>query len=419
MLYVEQPVGVGFSYGGPPPHDEKDLAGDFYAFLLNFYSVFTEYQDFQLYMFGESYAGMYTPSMAHYIYRQNKEKHQKFKIPLAGIGVGNGLLDSRVQGPIRIDYAYFHGMIDSYTRDVLKELWDQCINGKKPMKEPFHSFDAPDDCGMLSAIPLAAGRNTLPNLSNGPNVYDVTTWDPYAILLGNNSISRFYNNLAVKEKMHAPLDTFWLGCMPGAGRRRRLVASLLIDDKPISTVPYIAQLLDGGIRVLMYNGDRDMACLAAGTEQLLNSMKWSGSDQWYSTPRGLWAVEDEPAGYAKAYKNLEFVVLYNSGHLAPYNVPVNSLDLLTRFLTNTSFYDYDLPNFGDYVKEKSTKKKYSKMVVLEEEAMVLPNESVNSSTLSLPSHPSVLPVLLAFLVGFGVAYAWQHHGRNSNGYQHI
>jgi len=65
-------------------------------------------------------------------------------------------------------------------------------------------------------------------------------------------------------------------------------------------------------------------------------------------------------------------------------VPVNSLDLLTRFLTNTSFHDYNLDNFGDYVKEKSIKKRYSKMVVLEEEEMVLSNELVNSSTLSLP-----------------------------------
>lgn len=248
LLYVEQPVGVGFSYGGPEPDDEKDLAGDFYAFLQNFYSVFTEYhQDYELFLFGESYAGMYVPLIAHKIYHRNKkaDNHDDdaIIIQLTGIGIGNGLLDARVQGPIHIDYAFFHGMIDTYTRDMLKQLWDQCIDGK-PMREPFHSFNIPDDCGMLMAIPLAAGKNAMPDFPSRPNVYDVTTWDPYAILSGDNSISRFYNNPAVKEKMHAPMDTFWRGCIPGAGRRRlqharNLMTSLLIHNKPISTGTFL------------------------------------------------------------------------------------------------------------------------------------------------------------------------------------
>ena len=411
MLYVEQPVGVGFSHGGPETQDESDVSADFYAFMKNFYQVFTQYQDYQLYIVGESYAGMYVPSIASKIYEENKRSET---IQLAGIGIGNGLLDARVQGPIRIDYAYYHGLIDAYTRDILYELWDQCIR-HEPMSEPFHSFNVPDDCGMLTAIPLAAGRNSdFPNL---PNVYDITTWDPYAVLSGNNSMSLFYNNPVVKEIMHAPPDTFWRGCIPGAGRRRlrdhrNLMASLLINDKPVSTVPYIAELLDGGIRVLMYNGDRDMACNAAGTEQLLNAMKWSGAQEWYSTPRGLWTVGKEPAGYTKSYKNLNFVVVYNSGHLVPYNKPVHSLDLITRFLTNTSFYDYELPNFGQYVEKP-------KVIYKTKSTAMFPGSSLEASlkqsTMSLDGG-SVLPILLAFIVGFGIAYFWQ---RQSGGYQRI
>jgi hypothetical protein len=57
LLYIEQPVGVGFSRGGPVPINEDELSGDVYSWLLNFYQVFTEYQNSQLYIFGESYAG--------------------------------------------------------------------------------------------------------------------------------------------------------------------------------------------------------------------------------------------------------------------------------------------------------------------------------------------------------------------------
>lgn len=96
MLYIEQPIGVGFSSGSPPPQDEHDVARDFHAFLDNFYSTFTLYQNYELYIFGESYAGMYVPAIAHELY-----KNAPSSIPLTGIGIGNGLLDSRVQGAIR------------------------------------------------------------------------------------------------------------------------------------------------------------------------------------------------------------------------------------------------------------------------------------------------------------------------------
>jgi hypothetical protein len=56
-------------------------------------------------------------------------------------------------------------------------------------------------------------------------------------------------------------------------------------------------------------------------------------------------VGDDAAGYSKRHKGLEFVVVYNSGHLVPYNQPVNALDLITRVLKNESFADHKLPSF--------------------------------------------------------------------------
>ena len=83
------------------------------------------------------------------------------------------------------------------------------------------------------------------------NTYDVTTWDSYPVILGgNSSIENFYNDPRVKEKLHAPEDVHWMGCIPGAGRRRlqkgRRSLSLLEHDQPMSTVPYLAEMLDAG-----------------------------------------------------------------------------------------------------------------------------------------------------------------------------
>jgi hypothetical protein len=84
---------------------------------------------------------MYVPSIAHKIFNEMKKfrKIQKenpdfLYIDLAGIAPGNGWVDSRIQGPAVIDYAYFHGMYDMHTRDMLRAEWECCVNGKSNQK---------------------------------------------------------------------------------------------------------------------------------------------------------------------------------------------------------------------------------------------------------------------------------------------
>jgi hypothetical protein len=166
----------------------------------------------------------------------------------------------------------------------------------------------------------------------------------------------------VKEALNAPDDIIWRGCIPGSGRRRlqqehdqRVRQLYLQQDRPISMMPYIAELLDDAkIQVLIYNGDRDLSTCAQGSEMLLNSMEWSGASEWTKAARSLWVVGDDAAGYSKRHKGLEFLVVYNSGHLVPYNQPVNALDLITRVLKKENFADYKLPSFDFGYTAKTT-----------------------------------------------------------------
>jgi hypothetical protein len=121
------------------------------------------------------------------------------------------------------------------------------------------------------------------------------------------------------------------------------------NDRPLSMAPYIGELLDAGIPLLVYNGDRDMTTNMVGTEMVLNTrLEWRGRGEWEDAPRGMWkmglATPDEyAAGWAKELGGLTFVVVYNSGHMVPYNVPGPAYDLLVRFLTSRSFIDVELP----------------------------------------------------------------------------
>lgn len=55
MLYVEQPIGTGFSYGldGYEPQTEVDVARDMYNWLqYSFYKVFPKFRDYKLFVMG-------------------------------------------------------------------------------------------------------------------------------------------------------------------------------------------------------------------------------------------------------------------------------------------------------------------------------------------------------------------------------
>lgn len=146
----------------------------------------------------------------------------------------------------------------------------------------------------------------------------------------------------------------WLECVPGSGRRRQLLQQhrdlILLDEDIPSVVPYIAELVDDAkIDVLLYNGDLDLACSPQSTEMALESMSWSGKDSWMDpkqTPWQQWIVQDQAAGHTKKLGNLQFLVVYNSGHFVPTNQAEHALNMIGRLIDGASFGDQELPQFA-------------------------------------------------------------------------
>ena len=54
LLYVEQPVGTGFSQGIPDAKDENDVAEQLVGFFQQFLSIFSELENKNFYLTGES-----------------------------------------------------------------------------------------------------------------------------------------------------------------------------------------------------------------------------------------------------------------------------------------------------------------------------------------------------------------------------
>lgn len=163
---------------------EDDIADAFYGFLQNILTTFNLANQ-KIYLTGESYAGMYIPSIARGIHRNNKHviaKDEGYRSPklhivnLSGLAIGNGWIDVKVLGGTVIDYAWWHGMIDLQTKRSLQDKWDECLAGKilDRSETPFHPFTTPGECGIWNAVMEASGGNFY---------YEVTTYDTYASLM--------------------------------------------------------------------------------------------------------------------------------------------------------------------------------------------------------------------------------------------
>mmetsp|Transcript_19582 Transcript_19582/g.14288 ORF Transcript_19582/g.14288 Transcript_19582/m.14288 type:complete len:101 (+) Transcript_19582:232-534(+) len=68
IVYIEHPAGTGYSYcenKDTVQYDDMTQSEDLYIALLSFYEKFPTFKLHDLYITGESYAGIYVPYLAY------------------------------------------------------------------------------------------------------------------------------------------------------------------------------------------------------------------------------------------------------------------------------------------------------------------------------------------------------------------
>jgi carboxypeptidase D len=63
VVWIDQPLGVGYTQGEPDIETEDELAVEFIGFWRNFVELFCM-ENWRMYLTGESYAGVYIPYIA-------------------------------------------------------------------------------------------------------------------------------------------------------------------------------------------------------------------------------------------------------------------------------------------------------------------------------------------------------------------
>lgn len=82
----------------------------------------------------------------------------------------------------------------------------------------------------------------------------------------------------------------------------------------------LAPLLDAGIPVLIYSGDKDWICNWKGGQAWINALDWSGQHGFTKQKLESWVtISGTKGGEVQRYKNLSFLRIYDAGHMVPMN----------------------------------------------------------------------------------------------------
>ena len=240
IIFVDQPAGVGFSYGdaSDDDHNEAEVAEDMYHFLHEFYNAHSGLAGRALYIFGESYGGHYAPATAHRVGQS---------LNLKGLAVGNGLTDPLVQYEYYPQMGYDwakqvlgHPVLTEAQYNLMKGLWPTCQ--KKIAKCQQDTSACPSAQSYCNEVMIA------PYEQHGLNPYDIRKQcGSNPLCYDTKNVDKFLNSASVQRKLGVPAGTTWQSC-------NYTVNAEFSADWMKNFQQDVPALLANGTRVLIYAG---------------------------------------------------------------------------------------------------------------------------------------------------------------------
>ncbi|KAJ2147439.1 hypothetical protein IW136_000095 [Coemansia sp. RSA 678] len=328
MLFVDQPIGTGFSYGTPVGNSTA-AANDFVEMLQMFYESFPEYHTSELHVFGESFAGHYVPAIGSAIVDHNAHSTRELQIPLKSIGIGNGEINPQNQ------FKYLSKMACNSTYDPIfsQETCDQMdVDYGFCSRMLDNCFLTNDEtkCGTAANYCFTVLEGMFGYDNPDVNPYDVRAKCEVEPLCYANAgfVGELLNQTWVQETLNARVGSY--------DSCSRNVQELFFTEFDMirSYDGELAKLLDAGVLALVYNGDADWLCNWYGIKSTLEEMKWSGQNEFNCASDESWLVGSEKAGEVKSSNGLTFLKVYNAGHMVPMDQPVNAFSMINQWLAH-------------------------------------------------------------------------------------
>ncbi|OMO77961.1 Peptidase S10, serine carboxypeptidase [Corchorus capsularis] len=377
IIYLDSPVGVGFSYSeniSTYTTGDRQTAADTHAFLLKWFELYPEFVSNPFYISGESYAGVYVPTLASEVVK-GINGGAKPTINLKGYIVGNGVTDRFFDENALVPFVHGMALIsDDMFKDVeaackgnyskYSQACDRNLEKVYAAIEGVNIYDILEPCyhnptnnaqrgGSGSGSGSGSKGNTsLPLSFQQLGVTDrplpvrtrmfgrawpyrapvrdgfVPSWPQLAagtkihVACINDEVATIWlNDPAVRKAIHAEPENV-------AGPWELCTARISYNHDAGSMIPYHKDLTSKGYRALIFSGDHDMCVPFTGSQAWTKSLGYNTIVQWRS-----WISNAQVAGFLQGYDhNLTFLTIKGAGHTVPEYKPREALDFYSRWL---------------------------------------------------------------------------------------
>ncbi|OQU86812.1 hypothetical protein SORBI_3003G154400 [Sorghum bicolor] len=322
LLFLESPVGVGFSYSNTTSDqdniDDGFVAKDSYTFLVNWFRRFPQYKSHDFYIAGESYAGHYVPQLAEMVYERNKHLETNQRINLKGFIVGNAVTDAYYDYKGLLEFAWSHSVISDQLYKHVKTvctfrtifLAGECAHAMGLVYTQYDKIDiynvyAPK-CNTAESALSSSSKNTVEKTAK--------------------KLKRLRMFSGYEKSLHANVSG-WI-----KDRRWSICSDSVFHnyyDNIFTVRPIYSKLVKTGLRVWVYSGDMDGRVPVIGSRYWVEALGLPVKSQWQP-----WYLNNQVAGRFVEYEGLTLLTVRGGGHDVPQDKPAEALVLISSFLSD-------------------------------------------------------------------------------------
>ncbi|KAJ7484423.1 Alpha/Beta hydrolase protein [Mycena latifolia] len=341
MIYIDQPIGAGFSYGDGTVDNTDDAATMMWtAFQILFESPeFSMFQGRDLIFATESYGAHYAPAFITYFNAQNaliaSGELTGLKIIFTSLMINDGKHDPLIQyasyitfaadapgyGPLQDD-STISDMSDAFTKkNGCQSQLEACYAAGTKKADDALCVAANDLCTSDIFYPAIRGRDSddLRQLSNSTDTFPPTY---YKTLLSSRSVLDAIGANSTYDACSADVQA----AFDATGEFGR------------TALPPLAALADAHFPILIWVGDADIKANWLGVHDAMVSMSWYGNLTLNSTALTNWTIDGTPVASIKTVDSFTFSRVFGGGHNLPAYVPSTALQFFSRVVQKDDSY---------------------------------------------------------------------------------
>jgi len=334
VLYIESPACVGFSYADSLADcttNDNITASENLIFVKQFLKQNPQYAGRDLWFAGESYGGVYIPTLT-YLALQDSVLAPVLKGIMAGNPVFNCETVRQDVTTISMNTLYWHGLV-SYHVYVQFVQAGCLINGGSTSACMNIYNDAINQIGVIfqqvapQPFPSLDPDNLYQDFCTGNGTLRASESLPGHCSPVGDQLTTYLNRADVQKAIGIVQSTVWNSC----------ASDFTYDMLNMSMVPYYNAFfyMKPDLNVLVYSGDVDVMTVPfTYTQPCVYELSGTMTSVWQP-----WFVNGATAGYVESFTTYTYATIRGAGHEAPQYQPLNAFNMFERYITTQNLTD--------------------------------------------------------------------------------